>query len=132
MEFLLSFSYHYRSQGTGIKWGITYSFHYVGDTSDMVQVSVGNKYPADFVLSVLQIFRVRENIIYSRSIIVVELKAHVHDDDVVFVFDKAHVLADFFHSTKRNYADVVSDRRYDVMIFSFHVHWGWSMRERPS
>ena len=65
--------------------------HDVRQTTDVVQVAVGNQISPQFVLDLLQIGRVGDAVVDARQVDA-QVVAAVHDDGVVYVFDQDHVL----------------------------------------
>ena len=72
----------------------------------MIQVSVGDKESANFILAFFQVSGVGDDIINPWSRFSGEMHTGVNDDDVVVNFYRGHILADFFHATEGDDADV--------------------------
>ena len=88
----------------------------------MVEVAVGDYDGADLVLAFLDIFCIWQNIIDAGSILILELKADVDDDDIIAHFDHGAVLADLFYAAERDDADRIRrERRNDLCFFCFRI-----------
>ncbi len=114
-EFALSLLDHKRGEVAGIQRGIADAFHDERDRADVVEMSVGDDDGAHAVFPFLEIFGVGKDVVDARRIFFLELEAGVDDDDVIADLDDGHILADLLHSSERNDADALSDRRNDVL-----------------
>ena len=70
--------------------------------SDMVLMSMCNDQPADLLIAVDQIIKVRNDFVNTEHVIIREAKSAVDNDNFILVFDGCHVLADFAKSSQRN------------------------------
>src|SRR6185369_17028356 len=87
------------------------------DAADVVQVAVRDDDAADAVLVMLEVLRIREDVVHARvRVLGDELEARIYDEDVVTDFDGAHVAADFLDAAQGDDAyDVRRDRGREVV-----------------
>ena len=88
-----------------------------GTRADVVEVAVGDDDGAHFVLALLDVFRVRQDVVDAGGVLVLELEADVDDDDVVAAFDHGAVLADLLDAAEGDDADGVRRERRDELGF---------------
>ena len=66
---------------------------------------MGDDDGADFFFSFLYVFGVWQYIVDAGRVLVLELEANVHDDDIVSAFDHCAVFADLFDAAEWDDAD---------------------------
>ena len=66
--------------------------------ADMVLVAVGHQYTLDFVSVFFYIGKIRDHQVHARQIRCRECQTAVHNEHIVLVFIKRHVLADLIHT----------------------------------
>ena len=81
--------------------GVTYLVHDVRYCPDVVIVAVGDDHASNFVLILLEVRRVGNNVIDAGHAFFRELQARVDNEDVVLVFEEHHVLPDLFKTAER-------------------------------
>ena len=78
--------------------------HQIRQTADVILVSVGDKNATHAVAVLKHIGEIRNDGVNARHGFIRKNLTAVHDDDVVAVFIRGHVLADFAHAAQRNHA----------------------------
>jgi hypothetical protein len=72
---------------------------------------MGDDNGADFFFAVLKILRVWENVVDARRFRFFELETAVNYDNVVFIFDRSHIAADFFDAAEWNNSNTLRLKR---------------------
>ena len=76
---------------------------------------MGHDQGSYFVLSFLEVFDIRQNVIDAGSIIVGKLDAGIDDYNVVAELHHRHILADFFNAAQRDDAKIVAYGRNNIV-----------------
>ena len=79
---------------------------HVGQGSDVILVSVGQKNTADAIRILFQIGDVRDDQIYTKHVIIGECQTAVDDDYVIAVFQNGQIFADFVQSAQHHDAEL--------------------------
>ena len=118
-ELFLALFNHDPGKSAGVDRRVANAITDVWKTTDVVKVSVSDNDGFYFFLSILKILCVRENIVDSWSILLLEHKTAINNDDVIIELYDGHVTADFFYTTKWNDAnDVFLKLRNNIIFLS--------------
>ncbi len=99
-ELSLTLQDHQRSQILCVDRGVADSLHHKWNTTDVIEVTVRDDETSDLVLSLLEVLRVRKDIVDTWSVALrrYELESNVKDDDIVLCLNDGHVTSDLLNS----------------------------------
>ena len=106
-KFLLALLYHLCGEAPRVNRRVADAIDNVGDTADVVEVTVGYEEPAYFVATLFQICRVGQDVINARRVSFGERESAVENENIIAEFDRSHVASDFFDAAQGNNAHCV-------------------------
>ena len=90
-----------------VNWRITKLRQYVRDRSNVVEVAMRKKHTTDFAFALLEVLRVRNDIVYAWHGFIGESKSHVDDDDIIAILEYGHIFTHFLYPSDRDDAKCV-------------------------